>query len=628
MATKNFTQFNTATPLTTSDYIIGYNAAGTAEIKTQVQSILNLKNDSDAQTLSFNEGNKNLTISSGNTVSLSALAGNGGSSNSTSLVDELTSLSPETISFIRETLSAAETFRLEAPKSDNRSIDNYGDTTVTFLSSEGEGPEGTLGRLTVTFPPTDEHYARQLLRRLRIKYDQNNNDFRYNYSNVKVTINPGEGEIVSNVLGMEWSSNNDVYDIYVDQAPTSDPFTVSSIDFDYKFVNTVGLDVPNDVFGIATDDDDIDIVSGRDINLQAADDVYISAGDEFELVNNRLDNQNEDEGIRIITNNDGNQYTWTFDFQGKLRLPGDSGLQIAPEEDYGVRIGTGDLSTAPSSHIKVGGNSAFEIFGGPPGYSYKFDKKNTLTLPPSGTLSADGGDFNSGYLQWLGGASGDGYGYTTLELHPDSTRSEFDQYIIIDPTAGEPPHIHIRAGGTQDSSGAVLFLGGENSHVKVGAGANPPITIASDNNNFIFNPDGYLIFPDGGSLKYRNTVPTSSVGAPGDVEGTVVIASGYIYYCTANYGGTQYNAQSVLPGDGDQSGYLVPNSYQLPQVGWKVYYNGQERTIVQVNDGGNPGYYTVFVNSALQIPADTTFQWGPAPVENIWKRVAFSNDTW
>lgn len=73
MATKNFTEFNTATPLTTSDYIVGYKADGTAEIKTQVQSILNLKNDLDAQTLSFNEGNKNLSISNGNTVSLSAL---------------------------------------------------------------------------------------------------------------------------------------------------------------------------------------------------------------------------------------------------------------------------------------------------------------------------------------------------------------------------------------------------------------------------------------------------------------------------------------------------------------------------------------------------------------------------
>jgi hypothetical protein len=73
MATKNFTQFDTATPLTTSDYIVGHNAAETAEIRTRVQDILNLKSDSDAQTLLFNEGNKNLTISSGNTVSLSSL---------------------------------------------------------------------------------------------------------------------------------------------------------------------------------------------------------------------------------------------------------------------------------------------------------------------------------------------------------------------------------------------------------------------------------------------------------------------------------------------------------------------------------------------------------------------------
>ena len=50
MATKNFTQFNTATPLTTSDYIVGYNAAGTAEIKTRVQSILNLYPGSFNQT--------------------------------------------------------------------------------------------------------------------------------------------------------------------------------------------------------------------------------------------------------------------------------------------------------------------------------------------------------------------------------------------------------------------------------------------------------------------------------------------------------------------------------------------------------------------------------------------------
>lgn len=74
MATKNFTEFNTATPLTSSDYIVGYKADGSVEIKTQVKDIISLVSDSDAQTLSFNETDKNLTISSGNFVSLSSLS--------------------------------------------------------------------------------------------------------------------------------------------------------------------------------------------------------------------------------------------------------------------------------------------------------------------------------------------------------------------------------------------------------------------------------------------------------------------------------------------------------------------------------------------------------------------------
>jgi hypothetical protein len=72
MATKNFTQFSTTT-LTTGDYIVGYKADASAELKTTVQSIINLVQDSDNQTLSFNENSKDLTITSGNTVSLSAL---------------------------------------------------------------------------------------------------------------------------------------------------------------------------------------------------------------------------------------------------------------------------------------------------------------------------------------------------------------------------------------------------------------------------------------------------------------------------------------------------------------------------------------------------------------------------
>ena len=67
-------------------------------------------------------------------------------------------------------------------------------------------------------------------------------------------------------------------------------------------------------------------------------------------------------------------------------------------------------------------------------------------------------------INFVPNSSGDGNGYSTIELRPDSNASA-DQYIIIDPTEGG--HIHLRAGGTQDSSGATLFLGGEKNYVRV-----------------------------------------------------------------------------------------------------------------------------------------------------------------
>lgn len=66
--------------------------------------------------------------------------------------------------------------------------------------------------------------------------------------------------------------------------------------------------------------------------------------------------------------------------------------------------------------------------------------------------------------------SGDGAGLNTIKLVPHSTDGNLygDQYLILDPTA--PNHIHIRAGGAPDESTADLFLGAENTNVKVSDG--------------------------------------------------------------------------------------------------------------------------------------------------------------
>ena len=107
------------------------------------------------------------------------------------------------------------------------------------------------------------------------------------------------------------------------------------------------------------------------------------------------------------------------------------------------------------------------------------------------------------------GDSSDGLGYDTIKLIPDSVLdfdSEYtnDQYIIIEPTAGEPPHVHIRSGGTIDNSTADLLLGGELNHVRV-SDANNRVVISTDAGEggtefWNFGGDGKLTLPTGGVI--------------------------------------------------------------------------------------------------------------------------------
>jgi hypothetical protein len=89
-------------------------------------------------------------------------------------------------------------------------------------------------------------------------------------------------------------------------------------------------------------------------------------------------------------------------------------------------------------------------------------------------------------INFVANSSGDGQGYSTIELKPDTDTSA-DQFIIIDPTA--PSHIHIRAGGTQNSSSAELYLGGERRYVRVADGAGIRIQEQNDVDDIYYYSD-------------------------------------------------------------------------------------------------------------------------------------------
>jgi hypothetical protein len=295
---------------------------------------------------------------------------------------------------------------------------------------------------------------------------------------------------------------------------------------------------------------------------------------------------------------------------------------------------------------------------------WTFGTDGTLTLPEGGDILDSNGD------SVLGGGGGDATGV-----------SRSDDNLIIRLTDPEDDGLELRSivadGNDADIASTVLssdgFVISTNSNVDqkqwtfgndgtltlpdsmtiettyggtprlvIDGGANY-VDIRSDGNILIgYNESGGNVFIGNGStglvdiigpkFRVQAEVPISSTGDIGDIAGQVAFDGSYIYYCTQNYGGTTYNVVHFISegesANGSSNGYLVANTFQLPQVGWKVYYNGQVRTISQVNDGGTPGYYVVFVSEALVIPGQATFAWGPTPATNIWKRVAWSGDTW
>jgi hypothetical protein len=338
-------------------------------------------------------------------------------------------------------------------------------------------------------------------------------------------------------------------------------------------------------------------------------------------------------------------------------------------------------------------------------------------VPGSGG-TANTGDITFDGVKIIGDgtASGDGLGYSTMELVPDtdlygiSPGGDFGsggQYLVIDPTS--PNHIHIRAGGPQDEAAAQLILGGEkanvvvrdqdnsfteNHHVIINSQANDgtPYTWQFDQNgdlnlptnggivfdranttirvgmgfhiasgegisidaidetdpanlvykNWYFGSDGNLTFPDatvqetawaGGRVV---TVPTHSTGAIGDLEGDLSFSNGHIYYCTADYGQVGHQVSVATAYNGATS--LNTNSFQLTKsadtlqiaVGDIISDSNGGATSVVASVSSDANYTYVGTGSfayAAVFPltfTSTDYVSGG----NIWKRVAWSNDTW
>jgi hypothetical protein len=157
-----------------------------------------------------------------------------------------------------------------------------------------------------------------------------------------------------------------------------------------------------------------------------------------------------------------NKVTVSYKLQGSDEVIESLSINEAlPAGPYRIGFAADQDSSSTKTYMTY---MSINVNDGDDNYGAELDTGNSV----SGTT----GDITFDGVKIIGGgtASGDGYGYSTIELVPDAgliAAGEWsqDQYLIIDPTA--PNHIHIRAGGIQDASTADLFLGAENTHVKV-----------------------------------------------------------------------------------------------------------------------------------------------------------------
>ena len=324
--------------------------------------------------------------------------------------------------------------------------------------------------------------------------------------------------------GYSYGGGTLTIDLGSELLPPEDPTEVTVLRLDWNNVSRVAVDQGDygeiQIFGR---DMPVEINSTEDVNIEAGDDLRLTGNDIVALRNN-----SPTEPVRIVTDDNAISKTWEFGANGELTTPGD--ITVAGDVTGTAGASTLILRAQPSSNTYIQLNnivdSAFRaeaniaLSTANNAYTWLFDNAGVLTFPDStvqttawtgniaGNILVD-----TSAIQFVASSSGDGLGYSTIHLIPDTSLEGTDQYLIVDPTGGEPGHIHLRAGGTQDSSAADLYLGGELTCVRV-SDTSGIVTVRTTNVgdpnitlDWRFEQDGNLYFPGIGNNRIGENEP-------------------------------------------------------------------------------------------------------------------------
>jgi hypothetical protein len=201
-------------------------------------------------------------------------------------------------------------------------------------------------------------------------------------------------------------------------------------------------------------------------------------------------------------------------------------------------------------------------------------------------------------------------GYITLA----GSEADFDmgKYLQIRPGENDS-HIHFDTG---DNSAYDVIVGDDFRYISI------------DHLGFIRVNDGGNEWQfKNGRLKFPSQPPTSSIGQINDEQGMIAVDNSYLYYCTADYTNQTYSVQFGTEGFGPLTEWVWPSLFTQDVTGWTITGPDVPAGVTVISQSVIGSQTTITLSQAvLYHNAEYTFT--PPTALNIWKRVAWSNDTW
>lgn len=298
------------------------------------------------------------------------------------------------------------------------------------------------------------------------------------------------------------------------------------------------------------------------------------------------------DNLEIKTNLNLDPYTWSFSNLSKLTLP--SGAVIDTYADGAENStyfwgGNGQV-------IAVRGMNAENVYGG------------GIDIKPNGSVEIIAQDVNS--ATWTFTEDGNLTVPGNITKASGNLEITAENYVIIDSTNGG----QIDIGANQSGEGS------------------------GDSGPILMGHAGNTLDIQSGKIRVNSAVPTHSTGALNDVAGLVAFDSSYIYYCTADYvpvGGGGSTVE-LVPNELGQSVNTITIAKGAPpntnwanlQVSWTLTVNSTTVTVEEITGDADNLYVVVSGFITLPPTGSITFTEPGGTQPDIWKRVAWSNDTW